>query len=208
MSHFVANNISFDKEFKTFKVKWGDNNVVPRSNDWSNNVDIKYLFGEFCWRNIQYNGSSNMKLLKINFLIDKYAKIAREDMKSNLWDIMNIDIDNNKEKFLPSQKMLEYGEKDNYTKMENKAKLYIYDNFDELKNYMFNLKQSFLNELKTPLEEEKYEYRIIRDDWYYVTWIKQSKLDLWFINYAKIVNYYQWMNVIKSFNRYKLEKIT
>jgi hypothetical protein len=29
MSHFVAKNISFDKEFKTFKVKGGDNNVIP-----------------------------------------------------------------------------------------------------------------------------------------------------------------------------------
>jgi len=44
MSHFVANSISISKDFKTFKLKGGDNNCVPRSNYWSNNLAIEELF--------------------------------------------------------------------------------------------------------------------------------------------------------------------
>lgn len=44
MSHFVANSISISKDFKTFKVKGGDNNVVPRSNYWTGNIPIENLF--------------------------------------------------------------------------------------------------------------------------------------------------------------------
>jgi hypothetical protein len=207
MSHFVANQISFDKEFKTFKVKWWDNNVVPRSNNWSNDIDIKYLFWEFCWRNIQYNGTSNIKLLKINYLINKYSKIIRENIKIDLWLIMNIDISWNKEDFLPSEKQLEYWQKDNYTKLQNEEKLYIYNNFEKIKEYIFSLKQDFLKELKNPLKEEQYEYHIVRRDWYYVAGIRKWWLDLWTERQAKNVNYYIWQNIISSYENYKLEKI-
>jgi len=32
MSYFVANQVSISKDWKTFKAKGGDNNVVPRCN--------------------------------------------------------------------------------------------------------------------------------------------------------------------------------
>jgi hypothetical protein len=120
---------------------------------------------------------------------------------------MSIDIENNKDKFLPSEQMLEYWKKNEYTRVENEEKLYIYNNFDEIKNYISDLKQNFLNELRIPLEEEKYKYRIVRKDWYYVTSIWKYKVDLWLIHFAKIVNYYQWFEVTNSFNGYKLEKV-
>ena len=44
MSHFIAHTISFSKDFKTFKVKGGDNNVVPRMNYWSNPIPIDKLY--------------------------------------------------------------------------------------------------------------------------------------------------------------------
>jgi len=44
MSHFVANNIQFNKECTEFRVKGGDNNLVPRSNYWSNWLSIEVLF--------------------------------------------------------------------------------------------------------------------------------------------------------------------
>ena len=47
MSHFVANSISISKDFKTFKVKGGDNNVVPRSNYWSHDIPLNNLFDSF-----------------------------------------------------------------------------------------------------------------------------------------------------------------
>jgi len=40
-----------------------------------------------------------MQLSKINYLIDKYSKKIREDLRVNIWLIMNIDIYWNKEDF-------------------------------------------------------------------------------------------------------------
>ena len=43
MSHFVANSLTINKEFTKFKVKGGDNNLVPCSNYWSEWIDIEHL---------------------------------------------------------------------------------------------------------------------------------------------------------------------
>ena len=43
MSHFIANTITIAKDFKTFKIKGGDNNVVPRNNYWIDNLPIEDL---------------------------------------------------------------------------------------------------------------------------------------------------------------------
>lgn len=66
MSHFIANAISIAKDRKTFRVKGWDNNVVPRSNNWTRDIPITALLEEI--------SSGNIKLLPWK---DKNALITR-----------------------------------------------------------------------------------------------------------------------------------
>jgi len=58
MSHFIAHTISFSKDFQTFRVKGGDNNVVPRFNEWSNEIPIDRLYYNLNGGMIKLNGTS------------------------------------------------------------------------------------------------------------------------------------------------------
>ncbi len=46
MSYFIASHVTISKDFKTYKVKGGDNNVIPRSSYWSRDIPIEHLYGE------------------------------------------------------------------------------------------------------------------------------------------------------------------
>lgn len=73
MSYFKANAISISKDFKTFKVKGGDNNLRPLYNNWTNDIDIVHLFNDLNSGAIQLK-SYNEKSAFINFLVKKYKK--------------------------------------------------------------------------------------------------------------------------------------
>jgi len=73
MSYFKANTISISKDFKTFKVKGGDNNVRPLYNNWTNNIDIVHLFDDLNGGGVHLK-SYNEKSAYINFLVKKYNK--------------------------------------------------------------------------------------------------------------------------------------
>lgn len=68
MSHFVANSISISKDRKTFKVKGGDNNVVPRNNYWSKDIPIEALYYEIDSGNIRLVDKSEKGCL-VNILV-------------------------------------------------------------------------------------------------------------------------------------------
>jgi len=68
MSYFIANSISFSKDLKTFKVKGGDNNVVPRSNYWIPPIPIDELYNEIHGGMIQLNHSTE-KLCFVDTLV-------------------------------------------------------------------------------------------------------------------------------------------
>ena len=75
MSYFIANAISIDWKNNRFKVKGGDNNIIPRNNEWSSWIDTKHLLKEVVGGNIQwgrYNETSNEKHLRIKHLVSKY----------------------------------------------------------------------------------------------------------------------------------------
>ena len=74
MSYFVANTLTISKDFKTFKVKGGDNNVVPRSNYWSGDIEIEQLLDCISSGSIQFGNTFNEKLLLIKELAFKYKK--------------------------------------------------------------------------------------------------------------------------------------
>jgi len=69
MSHFIAHTISFSKDFKTFKVKGGDNNVIPRSNYWSNDIPIDSLYYNLNGGMIKLSGTSEKNAF-IRFLVN------------------------------------------------------------------------------------------------------------------------------------------
>ena len=69
MSYFIANTISFSKDLKTFKVKGGDNNVVPRSNYWTNSLPISKLYYHINGGMIQLNESKE-KSCFVNYLVE------------------------------------------------------------------------------------------------------------------------------------------
>ena len=82
MSHFIANTISISKDFKDFKVKGGDNNVIPRSNSWTSDIELKHLF---------YNVEGGM--IKLNNSSEKLCFINDFTSKQNFggnWDDKNI----------------------------------------------------------------------------------------------------------------------
>lgn len=74
MSHFIASQITISKDKKTFSVKGGDNNVVPRSNNWIHDISINVLYSEIDSGNIAIQ-SKTEKALLIKSLV-----------KSHVWD--------------------------------------------------------------------------------------------------------------------------
>jgi len=74
MSHFIANSLTISKDFKQFKVKGGDNNVVPRSNYWTDWIDINNLLDMLSSGSLQFGSSHNEKFLMLTELSIKYKK--------------------------------------------------------------------------------------------------------------------------------------
>lgn len=68
MSYFIAHTITFSKDFKTFKVKGGDNNLIPRMNYWSNPIPIDVLYYNLNGGMITLTGTSEKNCF-VRFLI-------------------------------------------------------------------------------------------------------------------------------------------
>ena len=90
MSYFIANTITIDWKNNRFKVKGGDNNIVPRSNEWSSWIDTKHLLRELVGGNIQWgrhNDTNNEKHLRIKYLVAKYDSEwgGEWSTKTDLW---------------------------------------------------------------------------------------------------------------------------
>jgi len=85
MSYFVANQISFNKKNKTFKVKGWYNNIIPVASNWSNEMPLDMLLFEFNSWDIQYRWVSNNKLMKVQYYIDKYYKKIYNYLEKTLW---------------------------------------------------------------------------------------------------------------------------
>jgi len=73
MSYFCANSISIDKKNRTCKVKGGDNNVVPRSNYWSDYFPIAGLIKELSGGMIQFTTRKDRHIV-IETLAYEYDK--------------------------------------------------------------------------------------------------------------------------------------
>lgn len=71
MSHFIANTITFSKDLSQFKVKGGDNNVVPRSNNWSDWIDTTDLLYLLKGGSLQFNTLSSEKKALVQFMVNQ-----------------------------------------------------------------------------------------------------------------------------------------
>ena len=72
MSYFIANSLTVSKDFKTFKVKGGDNNCFPRSNNWSEWIDITTLLDMLSSGSLQFGNTNKEKFLMLESLSVKY----------------------------------------------------------------------------------------------------------------------------------------
>lgn len=63
MSRFIAHTISFSKDFKTFRLKGGDNNVVPRYNSWTNDIPFMHLYNDINGGMVELKGTSEKNAL-------------------------------------------------------------------------------------------------------------------------------------------------
>ena len=102
MSYFIANSITLSKDLQTFKVKGGDNNVVPRSNYWSNEIPIDRLYYDLNSGCIQLRNKTERALLiehlvfKVHKWTDEYISYydltgllncSKEDLQTSINDL-------------------------------------------------------------------------------------------------------------------------
>ena len=72
MSYFIANRLTISKNFKTFKVKGGDNNVQPRCNSWSDWIDISNLLDMLSSGSLQFGNTNKEQFLMLDALSVKF----------------------------------------------------------------------------------------------------------------------------------------
>ncbi len=89
MSYFCANQIKLNKPQKTFQVKGGDNNLVPRFNEWTNPIPISALLSEISGRSIQFKTRTE-KHLTIEALVKEYDETFTEEFGLSAYDLSDI----------------------------------------------------------------------------------------------------------------------
>lgn len=213
MSYFVASSISFSKDKKTFKVKWWDNNVVPRWNEWSRDINIINLFYEFDAGDIKYRWISNEKLLKIDHIVQKYRKEINSNKDFDIlqywyYELHRI-LNQDKNKFNTTQLDINNAKSD-YDKKEKIVKKFMYDNYDELKEYIIDFNNRFINDILTKQEWEDKKYYIHnpkQDTYMYkltkgwdslsMTYWKNSAKEIWFYQAHRIISSYPHLEMIE-----------
>ena len=98
MSYFCAKAITIDKQAKTYKVRGGDNNVVPRMDYWSNEHSLRLLLPDLASGCTQFTTRTD-KHVAINALVKKYnamLETATGYGAYELWSIIRGDLDPNK----------------------------------------------------------------------------------------------------------------
>lgn len=71
MSHFIAHTLTFSKDRTTFRLKGGDNNVVPRSNEWTKEIPSSALLWLISSGSVKLTGSKYIPYKKLAMQIDK-----------------------------------------------------------------------------------------------------------------------------------------
>lgn len=148
MSYFIANAISFSKDRKTFKVKGGDNNVVPRGSNWTNEIAIEHLFSELSSWNIQLT-EWNQKHRIIDSIMRKYKEEfwGSWDDETDLYHCYYLRYKTLDQVYADLEVIKGYNYKqDVMEKYINHYNWYI-SNYDEIRNKLIQTENDFLNEM-------------------------------------------------------------
>lgn len=70
MSHFIAHTLTFSKDRTTFRLKGGDNNVVPRTNEWTKEIQSSALLWLISSGSVKLTGSKYIPYKKLAMKID------------------------------------------------------------------------------------------------------------------------------------------
>lgn len=92
MSYFCANAISIDKKNLQCKVKGGDNNLVPRSNYYSEYFPIVNLLREVSGGMIQFTSRTDKNIAIENIVYD-YSKKIQKLTNISTYDAYDLPID-------------------------------------------------------------------------------------------------------------------
>lgn len=149
MSYFIANKISIDKKSQTFKVKGGDNNVVPRSNYWSNNIPLIDLYGCINSGDIKLLPNNELSCL-INYLVKNNDFGGDWDNKDDYFHLQHLP-KTAQEMDEAINQLKELAEKSTYYKDELTAKEKIKNNFDFYRKKLNDFNNNFLELLNNEL---------------------------------------------------------
>jgi len=101
MSYFCANSIRISKDKKSYQVKGGDNNLVPRSNFWTNDIPIDTLLYNIVGGGIQFVSRTNPTMLLIEKLVFEYNEKWGGDWNdaTDLWHSLRSEDNDKANKF-------------------------------------------------------------------------------------------------------------
>lgn len=157
MSYFIANTITISKDRKTFKAKGGDNNVIPRSNEWTRDIDIRNLLDCLSSGNIQTRAQKDLFLL-LEQLVQKYKKSYGGTWEDNTdfyheHMVANMTIEKLKENLEYVKNSTSYAK--SYQDKEVKHLTYAIENHKAIQDKVNNHIDSFLKELFDTLDNLK-----------------------------------------------------
>ena len=161
MSHFIANTISISKDRLTYKLKGGDNNVVPRSNSWTQDIPIKHLYSEINSGNVNLMDKSEkgclVNNLCMNFNYDNIYNDGSWEDETDYYHLNSLLRDDNGRELLNerlSQKYINlYSEE--YREEKIKKVNHVLENFDKYKEQIQKFNADFLAILNTKLDAMK-----------------------------------------------------
>jgi len=167
MSHFIATSITFSKDKKTFTIRGGDNNVVPRSNYTLDPISTNKLFFEVSFGSVQFT-PWNIKWFHITNIANRLKKEywwtwdewtdmyhesvvlsqSKEELQKSLEDIQN------------------WKTSDTYKESEHKKLTHLIGNYEFIKSKIESYNARFIEEIFDTMKTSKEEYIIARGNEY------------------------------------------
>lgn len=166
MSHFVANTISISKDLQSFKVKGGDNNVIPRSNYWSNDIPIESLYYEINSGNINLI-SKTEKALFIDHLVHSMDFGGSWEGQTDYFHMQGLPKTKEEmSKVVDECATTAFDTGNKYYKDILESKTKIYEDFDYWRKKLDDFNHAFLTKLKEGLSNmPKDKYIIQSNGW-------------------------------------------
>jgi len=150
MSYFIANSISISKDRKTYKVRGGDNNVVPRSNYWLNDWPLENLYYGMDSGNVRLIAKDE-KACFINWLVRDMKWEGDWDKQTDYYHIHGLP--KTKEELAKViEELKPLALKNNYYKKALENKIAILEKFDYWRERLDKFNEEFLRRLNEGLD--------------------------------------------------------